>query len=77
MFTIYGKQDCGVCHKLKMVMELLGKDYDYLLLGEDYTEEEFEKKFPGKTLMPQVELNGEYVGNGNETVQYLKEQRIF
>ena len=50
-------------------MELLGKDYDYLLLGEDYTEEEFEKKFPGKTLMPQVELNGEYVGNGNETVQ--------
>ena len=77
MFTIYGKEDCGMCHKLKMVLELLGKDYDYLLLGEDYSEEDFETKFPGKTLMPQVEKDGVYVGNGNETVQYLKEQRIF
>jgi len=40
------------------------------------TEEEFESKFPGKTLMPQVTKDGEYIGNGKETVAYLKENRV-
>ncbi len=63
--------------KLIMVMELLGKEYDYLILGDDFTEDEFEEKFPNKTLLPQVEHDGTYIGNGNETVKYLKEHRIF
>tara|TARA_B100001142_G_scaffold316296_1_gene355931 strand:- start:9698 stop:9931 length:234 start_codon:yes stop_codon:yes gene_type:complete len=77
MFRIYGKEGCGSCQKLIMVMELLGKEYDYLILGDDFTEDEFEEKFPNKTLLPQVEHDGTYIGNGNETVQYLKEHRIF
>ena len=58
-------------------MELLGKEYDYLILGDDFTEKDFTKKFPNKTLLPQVEYDGKYIGNGNETIQYLKEHRIF
>jgi glutaredoxin len=77
MFTIYGKPKCGLCVRLKMVLDLLGKDYEEKVLGIDYTVEDFESKFPGKNLFPQVELDGKYIGNGNETVAYLKEHRVF
>lgn len=77
MFTIYGKEECGLCTKVKMVLEMLGKEYDYKELGVDYTEEDFELRFPGKSSMPQVELNGEYVGNAHETIKYLKEHKVF
>lgn len=77
MFTIYGKPKCGLCIRLKMVLDLLGKEYEEKILGIDYTEEDFEKRFPGKNLFPQVELDGKYIGNGTDTVAYLKEHRVF
>ena len=51
MFTIYGKPKCGLCVRLKMVLDLLGKDYEEKVLGIDYTVEDFESKFPGKNLL--------------------------
>ena len=77
MFTIYGKPKCGLCVRLKMILDLLGKDYEEKVLGIDYTEEDFVQKFPGKNLFPQVELDGKYIGNCNETVSYLKDHRVF
>jgi len=77
MFTIYAKPHCSLCIKLKMVMDLLGKKYEEKILGVDYTEEEFREKFPGKNLFPQVELEGKYIGNCNQTVAYLKDHRVF
>lgn len=76
MFTIYGKEGCSVCNKLIMVMDMIGKEYEYKLLGLDYTEEDFEKRFPGKTMFPQVELAGEYIGDCKRTIGYLKEHRV-
>ena len=76
MYQIYGKEGCVLCSRMKMVFELCGEDFEYFQLGEVYTEEEFETKFPGKTLMPQVTKNGQYIGNGKETVAYLKENRV-
>ena len=46
MFTIYGKDECPMCFKVKVVLEMLGKEYEYKELNKDYTEEEFEMKFP-------------------------------
>ena len=52
MYQIYGKEGCVLCSRMKMVFEFFcGEDFEYFQLGEDYTEEEFETKFPGKTLM--------------------------
>ena len=76
MFTIYGKNECPMCFKIKTVLELLGKEYVYKELIIDYTEEEFETKFPNTLSLPQVVMDGKNLGNANETLKYLKEHRI-
>jgi glutaredoxin len=76
MFTIWGKDKCGLCKKIIMVLELLGKDFDYLVLDDDFTAEEFTAKFPGKIQFPQVEMDGKHIGDCQETIEYLKEHRI-
>jgi|TARA_B100000035_G_scaffold6753_1_gene5939 glutaredoxin len=76
MYVIWGKAKCGLCKKIVMVLELLGKEYDYLELDADFTEDEFTTKFPGKNQFPQVELNGKHLGDCQEAIEYLKEHRI-
>ena len=65
-----------MCFKIKTVLELLGKEYVYKELNIDYTEEEFETKFPNTLSLPQVVMDGKNLGNANETLKYLKEHRI-
>ena len=76
MFTIYGKNECPMCFKIKTVLELLGKEYVYKELNIDYTEEEFETKFPNTLSLPQVVMDGKNLGNANEPLKYLKEHRF-
>ena len=76
MFTIYGKDECPMCFKVKTVLELLGKEYEYKELNKDYTEEEFETKFPDTLALPQVVLDGKVLGNANQTLKYLIEHRL-
>ena len=77
MFTIYGKNECPMCYRVKTVLEMFGKEYEYKELDKDYTTEEFESKFPNTISLPQVVLDGKTLGNANETLKYLKEHRIF
>jgi len=76
MYTIYGKKNCGLCRKIIMVLELLGKPYSYKELEVDFTEQYFMDKFPGKNQFPQVMLDEKHLGDCNETIAYLKEHRI-
>ena len=65
-----------MCFKVKVVLEMMGKEYEYKELNIDYTEEEFETKFPNTLSLPQVVMDGKNLGNANETLKYLKEHRI-
>ena len=42
MYTVYGKNECPACFKVKMCLDLLGKEYEYKELDKDFTVEEFE-----------------------------------
>ena len=77
MFTIYGKNECPMCFKIKTVLELLGKDYEYKELNKDYTTEEFEAKFPNVIALPQVMMDDKVIGDANQTLKYLKEHRVY
>ena len=41
MIKIYGKTGCSVCIQAEQLLETKGLDYEYALLGLDYSLEEF------------------------------------
>ena len=72
-FVIYTKKGCGYCDKIKQVMDAFGYDYNALMLGEDFTKEEFLDQF-GWTTFPRVLQEGKLIGGYLDTVNYLHDQ---
>ena len=75
-FTVYSKDGCGYCDKVKMLLELTGISYVVYNLEEDYTREEFISEFGEGTTFPQVVVDGKKLGGSVETIKFLKEQQV-
>ena len=75
-FTVYSKDGCGYCDKVKKILELTGISYVVYNLEEDYTREEFISEFGEGTTFPQVVVDGKKLGGSVETIKFLKEQQV-
>tara|TARA_B000000532_G_scaffold80046_1_gene63808 strand:- start:6 stop:242 length:237 start_codon:yes stop_codon:yes gene_type:complete len=75
-FTVYSKDGCGYCDKVKQVLQLTGCSYVVYNLDEDYTREEFISEFGEGTTFPQVVVDGKKLGGSVETIKFLKEQQV-
>jgi glutaredoxin len=75
-FTVYSKEGCEYCHKVKQVLELTGNKYVEYNLNEDFTKEEFYAKFGEGSTFPQVVCDDEKLGGCVDTIKFLREQRI-
>jgi glutaredoxin len=53
-FTIYSKDDCPFCYKVKQVLELTGNNFVVYNLNKDFTREEFYAEFGEDSTFPQV-----------------------
>lgn len=53
-YKVYGKDGCEYCTLAVELLEVLRKDYIYLVLNEDYCIEDFKEIFPNATTVPQV-----------------------
>lgn len=71
-FSVYSKEDCHYCNKVKTVLELTGNKFIEYKLDTDFTKEEFYAKFGEGSTFPQVLYEGEKLGGSVETVQFLK-----
>jgi len=54
LFKVYGKNSCKYCTLAIEHLEMLGKDYVYMVLDEDYNLSDFKSTFPGATSVPQI-----------------------
>jgi glutaredoxin len=75
-FTVYSKEECPYCFKIKKVLELCGKDFVVYTLGEDFTKEEFYDEFGKGSTFPQVVMDDKHLGGCTDTIQYLKELAV-
>ena len=75
-FTVYSKDGCGHCDKVKQVLQLTGSRFVVYNLDEDYTRDGFISEFGEEATFPQVLCNGEKLGGSVETIKFLKEQQI-
>ncbi len=75
-FTIYTREGCPYCVKIKEVMELAGLNHVEYNLGNHFDRKAFYDQFGEGATFPQVVLNGENLGGCTDTVKYLKEKNI-
>jgi len=75
-FTVYSKQDCPHCYRVKQVLELTGSNFVVYNLGEHFTKKEFYAEFGEGSTFPQVICDDQKLGGCNDTVKFLKEHQI-
>jgi len=75
-FTVYSKDGCPYCEKIKQVLKLSNLDHVVYNLGEDFFKEEFYAEFGSGSTFPQVVMGDKHLGGCIDTVKYLKESGI-
>ena len=75
-FTVYSKEGCPYCDKVKQVLELTGSSFVVYTLGERFNREEFYGEFGKGSTFPQVTCNGQKLGGCVDTIKYLQEHKI-
>jgi|TARA_B100000287_G_C20181027_1_gene602223 glutaredoxin len=76
-FTIYSKDGCKFCTKAKQLLDYTKQKYVVYNLDQHFTKEQFQEEFGVGKGFPQVTVNGKKLGGCMETLQYLKEQKLF
>ena len=75
-FTVYSKEGCEYCFKVKKVLELTNSNFVTYNLNEHFTKEEFYSEFGEGSTFPQVVCDDQKLGGSVETIKFLKEKQI-
>ena len=75
-FTVYSKNDCPYCYKVKQVLELTGSEYVVYNLDEHFTRKQFYAEFGEGSTFPQVICDDKKLGGCSDTVNFLREKQI-
>ena len=75
-YTVYSKDGCPYCSKVKQVLDLSGLKYVEYKLGERFDRKSFYDEFGQGATFPQVVMDGKKLGGCTDTVQYLQEQQL-
>lgn len=59
---IWTKDPCPYCVSAKLLLKQKGIEFEERKIGEGYTREDLEEAVPGAQSVPQIFLDGEYVG---------------
>ena len=75
-FTVYSKDNCPYCYKVKQVLELTGSNFETQTLNEDFTRQDFYDKFGRNSTFPQVTCDDKNIGGCIETIKFLRERQV-
>ena len=75
-FTIYSKNGCPYCDKIKQVMDLTKLSYVVYNLNEDFDRDSFYGEFGQGSTFPQVVVDGIKLGGCVDTIEFLRENKI-
>jgi glutaredoxin len=75
-FTIYSKDNCPYCDKVKQVLSLINSEYTVYTLGIDFTRDEYYSQFGQGCTFPQVIVDEKHIGGCTDTIKYLRENNL-
>jgi len=68
--TIFTRPDCEVCIRAKGMLADAGLKYEELVLNRDYTEATL-RAVAGISSVPQIFIDGDYIGGSESLAEYL------
>jgi glutaredoxin 3 len=68
---IWSKLDCPYCIKAKAELTSRGIEYEERILGIDSTKEQLLEMVPNARTVPQIFLDGNYIGGYTSLKEYL------
>jgi len=75
-FTVFSKDGCPACTKVKKVLELTESKFVVYTLDEHFDKKAFYDEFGFGSTFPQVVCDGKTLGGSVETVEFLRERKI-
>jgi len=66
MIEVYGQPNCVHCEKAVELCKDKKLPYKYFTVKQDITIEEFKEMFPRKLTVPQINVDGQYLGGYDE-----------
>jgi glutaredoxin len=69
---IWSKDNCRYCVSAKELLTATGIEYEERKLGDGWTKEQLLEVVPTATTVPQIFLDGEYVGGFTELKEKLQ-----
>ena len=75
-YTVFSKEGCPYCDKIKQVLELTGSNFVVYTLGDQFDKDAFYGEFGEGSTFPQVVVDGKKLGGCTATVKYLKEKQL-
>ena len=66
---IYSRTNCGYCDRAKIRLQKHNPKIH--MLDQDYTREDFFKKFPNAKTFPQIIINDKHIGGYHELEKWL------
>ena len=75
-FTVFSKEGCPYCDKVKQVLELTNSKFVVYTLGKQFERDAFYGEFGEGSTFPQVVCDGKKLGGSVETIKFLKEHQV-
>ena len=75
-FTVFSKEGCPYCDKVKQVLELTNSKFVVYTLGKQFERDAFYGEFGEGSTFPQVVCDGNKLGGSVETIKFLQENKI-
>ena len=75
-FTVFSKDGCPSCTKIKKVLELTSSKYVVYTLDEHFDTKAFYEEFGVGSTFPQVVCGSQNIGGSVETIRFLKEHQV-
>lgn len=68
---VWSQTNCPACQEAKRLLTSFGIEYTECMLGENYTKKDLIEKVPNARSVPQIFLDGQYVGGLQELKRKL------
>ena len=75
-FTVFSKEGCPYCDKVKQVLEVTNSKFVVYTLGKQFERDAFYGEFGEGSTFPQVVCDGKKLGGSVETIKFLQENKI-